>query len=81
MVASVIFINNYRVKRVPLCNQQNLPHLLMSFQLMVGLLLDVGTGRGSPPASRPLMKHGSVSRQHSPSALSARGAQMFTNAV
>lgn len=45
--------------------------LLMSFQLIVGILTVMGTGRAS--LSRPRTKHGSVSRQHSPSAESEGG--------
>lgn len=49
---------------------KTLPHLLMSFQLRVGLLTVVGTSLGSP--SELLMKQGAVSRQHKPSADSGK---------
>lgn len=45
-------------------------HLLMSFQLMVGLLTVVGTSLDS--SSELLMKQGAASRQHKPSADSER---------
>lgn len=42
--------------------------LLMSFQFNVGLLMTIGVGL---TLSKPPMKHGFVSRQHSPSTYSA----------
>lgn len=49
-------------------NIENLTHLLMSFQLIVGCLTVVGIGLASRGLSKPMMKQGPVSRQHSPSA-------------
>lgn len=49
------------------------PHLLMSFQLTVGLLTVTGTGLASLALSKPLMKQGNVSRQVRPSAQSVNG--------
>lgn len=49
----------------------------MFFQLIVGLLTVVGIGLASLELSKPLMKQGPVSRQHSPSADSGKGANIL----
>lgn len=52
------------------CGNSIFSNLLISLQLIVGLLTVMGTGLGS---SNPEMKQGTVSRQHSPSGNSVEG--------
>lgn len=56
---------------------ERVPHLLMSFQLIVGLLTVVGIGLASLALSKPWMKQGSTRRLHNPSADSGTGGNIL----